>query len=61
MASSRLFAHLAVPQGHIHRIQGEADPALEARRYAEQLQNLLPADSLGFSAPGGPLEFHSPM
>ena len=45
MASSRLFAHLAVPQGHIHRIQGEADPALEARRYAEQLQNLLPAEN----------------
>ncbi len=45
MARSRLFTHLSVPEGHIHRIQGEAAPALEARRYEEQLRKLLPAEN----------------
>lgn len=45
MAQKRLFDHLAVPDGNIYRIKGEANPAEEARRYEEQLRALLPAEN----------------
>ena len=45
MARDRLFAELAVPEGHIHRMRGEAAPDEEARRYAEVLRNNLPSEN----------------
>jgi 6-phosphogluconolactonase len=40
---NNLLAHVNMPETNIHRLRGEADPAKEARRYAGEMENTLPA------------------
>jgi 6-phosphogluconolactonase len=42
MAREHLLSKVAVPEKHIHRIRGEADPEKEAQRYSAVLKNKLP-------------------
>ncbi|MDP4240910.1 MAG: 6-phosphogluconolactonase [Bacteroidota bacterium] len=42
LADDLLLAPLNIPQNHIHRIRGEADPLEEARRYEAEIKSLLP-------------------
>ena len=41
-AAARLFSHVPVPPGHIHRIRGEADPRAEAVRYGSLVSRWFP-------------------
>lgn len=41
-ARELLFTKLNIPATHIYRIKGEADPAVEARRYSTSVAELLP-------------------
>ena len=45
MTREHLFDPLPIPDHHIHRIRGEADPESEAIRYAELLKKQLPAEN----------------
>lgn len=45
MTREHLFDPLPIPDSHIHRIRGEADPESEARRYAELLKKQLPSEN----------------
>jgi 6-phosphogluconolactonase len=42
MTSTHLFKKISIPEGNIHRIQGEDDPKKEAKRYAQLLDDRLP-------------------
>jgi 6-phosphogluconolactonase len=37
MALNHLIKHIPIPQENIHRIQGENDPAIEIKRYAQEI------------------------
>jgi 6-phosphogluconolactonase len=41
-ARDLLFQHLPIPEGNIHRIRGEAEPAEEALRYGEEIRRHVP-------------------
>lgn len=41
VAQKLLFANIAIPPENIHRIRGEADPAVEALRYAGEIDEQL--------------------
>lgn len=42
LAYDRLFRHLPVPEGNVHRINGEMDPEAEAQRYSVEIREKLP-------------------
>lgn len=42
MAAESLFKKINIPESNIYRIEAEQDPALEAERYAEMVDLLLP-------------------
>ncbi|MET7027797.1 6-phosphogluconolactonase [Sediminicola luteus] len=42
MTLNHLFEKISIPAANIHRIQGEDDPAQEAKRYAQLLDDKLP-------------------
>ncbi|MCI5080180.1 MAG: 6-phosphogluconolactonase [Saprospiraceae bacterium] len=42
-ANDLLLKNIVVPPGNIHRIQGEDDPAEEAKRYSQEIINHVPA------------------
>ncbi len=42
-ADNLLFSHIVIPEGNIHRIIGESDPETEAKRYAEEIREWVPA------------------
>lgn len=44
MTMDRLISHLSIPSKNIHRMLGEAPPALEANRYHDYLNTQLPLD-----------------
>jgi 6-phosphogluconolactonase len=46
MACEALLDHVALPADHIHRIQGEIDPAQAALSYEQQLQQLFRTSAL---------------
>lgn len=41
MTGKYLFSKIIIPEGNIHRIYGENDPAVEAVRYADEIKNNL--------------------
>ena len=41
MTVDYLFSNIDIPENHIHRIRGEADPKKEAKRYSEELNTTL--------------------
>jgi 6-phosphogluconolactonase len=47
MAMQAMLSALPVPEANIHRIIGEADPEVEAKRYDEELRVLLPKNMHG--------------
>ena len=47
-ARYNLLAHVNVPEKNIHFLRGEADPEEEARRYAGEIKNTLPATDHGW-------------
>jgi 6-phosphogluconolactonase len=42
VANELLISKISIPVDHIHRIQGEADPPEEVKRYGEEIASLLP-------------------
>jgi 6-phosphogluconolactonase len=42
VANEKLISKIAVPEHHIHRIKGEADPQEEVKRYRAEILSLLP-------------------
>ena len=42
LANDLLISKLNVPEHHIHRIRGEADPIEEVRRYEAEIRSMLP-------------------
>ncbi len=47
MANDVLFKKISIPDENIHRIKGEAKPEEEARRYAEEIQSIVPRGPAG--------------
>jgi len=45
MANELLFEQVGVPIANIHRIKGEAPPAEEARRYAEEIKSVVSSEN----------------
>ncbi|MBU2976339.1 MULTISPECIES: 6-phosphogluconolactonase [unclassified Zobellia] len=43
MTVEHLLSKIDIPEGNIHRVEGENDPEKEAERYAQVLKNELPA------------------
>jgi 6-phosphogluconolactonase len=43
-----LLPYIHLPETNIHRLQGEADPEGEARRYAAEIKNTLPYNDKGW-------------
>ncbi|NLS14073.1 6-phosphogluconolactonase [Vibrio sp. SM6] len=41
-ANELLFRHVAIPEQNIHRILGEAEPELEVKRFAKEMQECIP-------------------
>ncbi|WCE32241.1 6-phosphogluconolactonase [Vibrio sp. SCSIO 43137] len=44
-ANELLFKHIDIPQKNIHRILGENSPEPEAKRFADEMQQLIPAEN----------------
>ena len=44
-ANELLFKHIDIPQNNIHRILGENSPEPEAKRFADEMQQLVPAEN----------------
>jgi 6-phosphogluconolactonase len=42
VANELLISKIPIPVNHIHRIQGEADPVEEVKRYGDEIASLLP-------------------
>lgn len=42
-----LFDHIQIPAGNIHRIRGEDDPEVEAKRFATEITALVPKNAAG--------------
>jgi len=42
MTRELLLQYIAIPEGNVHRIRGEADPGEEAQRYGEVIQEFVP-------------------
>ncbi|MDW3648339.1 MAG: 6-phosphogluconolactonase [Bacteroidia bacterium] len=42
MTRKHLLDHIDIPEGNIHRVRGENDPATEAIRYGKTIQEFLP-------------------
>ncbi|MDX1909506.1 MAG: 6-phosphogluconolactonase [Bacteroidia bacterium] len=42
MTHETLLAHVPIPETNVHRMRGEAEPELEARRYSYLLDEILP-------------------
>ena len=47
MANDVLLKKIRIPEENIHRIKGEANPEKEARRYAEEIQRIVPRGLTG--------------
>ncbi len=47
MAKDILLSEISIPEENIHRIKGEANPEDEARRYAEEIQRIVPCGPNG--------------
>lgn len=47
MANDVLLKEISIPDENIHRIRGEVNPEEEARRYAEEIQSIVPRGRIG--------------
>jgi 6-phosphogluconolactonase len=45
MSLHTLFSKIEIPAENLHRIRGEADPEIEARRYASEISSSLPEEN----------------
>jgi 6-phosphogluconolactonase len=48
MTKKNLLDHVAIPPKNIHRILGENKPVTEAKRYAQEIEIIVPEDISGF-------------
>ncbi len=47
LAQDILLSEISIPEENIHRIKGEANPEDETRRYAEEIQRIVPCGPTG--------------
>ncbi len=48
MTKKNLLDHIAIPPQNIHRILGEENPVTESKRYAQEIESIVPEDISGF-------------
>jgi 6-phosphogluconolactonase len=48
MTKKNLLDHIAIPPKNIHRILGEENPVTESKRYAQEIETIVPEDISGF-------------